>query len=364
MSVSGGGAAGRSEGAAAARDYDAGVTNRRGKTRKGAPAAASRAAGKKSVPKRSRKPGAGPPSGPAPGQVRLARELQQRHPEISFTRAKHEVTVGRVRVGGLVVDDPGAWVDPGARIDWAPDAPPARRGRATAIELAYADEDVVVAVKPAGLLTQPTPEREKDTLLSRVGLELARRRGGERGYLAVVHRLDKETSGLVAFATSRKGLEALQAQLENHTMHRVYDALVEGSVFEDAGTFRQDLVGDGTHRKRWVAKPGTRGKPAVTHWRVVRRMPIATRVSVELETGRTHQIRIHFAAAGHPVIGDRVYRPGALPRFPIAFRRLALHAGELAFAHPRDGRTVRVTTPPPEDYRRLLDKLETAKMRP
>jgi len=297
------------------------------------------------------------------GHVRVARALQAKHPELSFTRAKHEVSVGRVRVGGLVIDDPGAWIDPGARLEWSPDAPAGRRARATAVELVHADEDVVVAVKPAGLLTQPTPDREKDTLLSRVGLELARRRGGERGFLAVVHRLDKETSGLVAFATSRKGLAALQAQLEDHTMHRVYDALVEGSVYEDAGTFQQDLVGDGTHRKRWVAKPGTRGKPAVTHWRVVKRMPIATRVRVELETGRTHQIRIHFAAAGHPVIGDRVYRPGALPRFPVAFRRLALHAGELAFAHPRDGRTLRVTAAPPEDFRRLLDKLESAKIR-
>jgi len=297
-------------------------------------------------------------------RVRLGRAVQGRFPELSFTRAKQEIASGRVRVGGLVVDDPGAWIDPAARLEWLRDAPAGRRAKARAVELAWADEDVVVAVKPAGLLTQPTPAREQDTLLSRVSLELARRREGERGFLAVVHRLDKETSGLVAFAASRRALEALQAELEQHTMHRVYDALVEGSVYEEAGTFAQELIGDGTHRKRWVAKPGERGKPAVTHWRVVRRFPTATRVTVELETGRTHQIRIHFAAAGHPVIGDRVYRPARLPRFPIPFKRLALHAGELAFAHPRGGRPVRVTAPPPEDYQRLLEKLAAAKIRP
>jgi 23S rRNA pseudouridine1911/1915/1917 synthase len=100
------------------------------------------------------------------------------------------------------------------------------------------------------------------------------------------------------------------------------------------------------------------GKPAVTHWRRLHRYALATRVEVRLETGRTHQIRIHFAAAGHPVVGERVYRSPRAPRFPIDFARLALHAGELAFDHPSDGRRVVVRSPPPADYAALLEKLE------
>ena len=255
------------------------------------------------------------------------------------------------------MQDPGAWIEPARRVEWNPDVPAQRRVPAPTVELAYADEHVVVAVKPAGLLTQPTPERERDTLLSRVSLELSRQRGGDRGFLAVVHRLDKETSGLVAFAASRRGLESLQAQLEDHSMGRLYDAVVEGVIERAAGSFDWALIGDGTHRKRGIAGPDETGKPAVTHWRVEQRFPLATRVAVQLETGRTHQIRIHFAAAGHPVIGDRVYRPRRLPSFPVAFPRLALHAAELAFDHPKSGRRLTFQSPLPEDFRALLERL-------
>jgi len=306
-------------------------------------------------PRRSR-PAAAPAAAEA-GRERLARRLQREHPELSFTRAKHEVESGRVAVDGEPQQDPGAWVDAGQRLEWRPDAPARRRVQTPAVEIVHADDDVVVAVKPAGLLTQPTPERERDTLYSRVSLALGRRREGGRGFLAVVHRLDKETSGLVAFAASRRALESLQAQLEEHSMGRIYDAVVEGVVERAAGSFDWALVGDGTHRKRGVAAPGERGKPAVTHWRVEHRYPLATRVAAQLETGRTHQIRIHFAHAGHPVVGDRVYRPSRLPRFPIAFPRLALHAAELAFDHPRSGRRLTFQAPLPEDYRHLLERL-------
>lgn len=293
----------------------------------------------------------------ADGRERLGRRLQRERPELSFSRAKHEIEAGRVRVEGQVVQDPGAWVEPKRRVEWNPDAPAQKRLHAPTIELLYSDEHVIVAMKPAGLLTQPTPEREKDTLLSRVSLALARQRGGDRGFLAVVHRLDKETSGLVAFAASRRALESLQAQLEDHTMGRLYDAVVEGVVERAAGSFDWALIGDGTHRKRGVAGPDERGKPAVTHFRVEQRYALATRLAVQLETGRTHQIRIHFAYAGHPVVGDRVYRPSRWPSFPIAFPRLALHAAELSFDHPKTGRRVTVRAPLPEDYRHLLERL-------
>jgi 23S rRNA pseudouridine1911/1915/1917 synthase len=146
-------------------------------------------------------------------------------------------------------------------------------------------------------------------------------------------------------------------------MGRHYEAVVEGDLERAAGTFDFALVGDGTHRKRGVAGPGEVGKPAVTHWRVLERFRLATRVAVELETGRTHQIRIHFAAAGHPVVGEKVYRPRRLPAFPVAFPRLALHAAELAFEHPRDRRRIVVKAPLPADFRALLERLARARVR-
>jgi 23S rRNA pseudouridine1911/1915/1917 synthase len=111
-------------------------------------------------------------------------------------------------------------------------------------------------------------------------------------------------------------------------------------------------------------RQGERGKPAVTHWRVVRRFGAATQVEVALETGRTHQIRIHFAAAGHPVVGDPVYRAGGGAPMTIDFPRQALHAGELGFLHPADRRPMRFTAPPPTDLEKLLERLAAAKMRP
>ena len=292
----------------------------------------------------------------APEKARLARRVAELYPELSYTRAKRAVEGGQVTVDGQRVADAGAWVALSQRVVWDRNVAVERIVQGPSVELVHADADVAVAVKPAGLLTQPTTDREKDTLLTRVSSELSRRKaaGAGRPYVAVVHRLDKETSGLVAFATSRRGQESLQRQLEDHSMGRVYEAIVEGDPARDSGTFDRALVGDGTHKRRWVARPGERGKPAVTHWEVVRRYGVATHVRVRLETGRTHQIRIHFAAAGHPVIGERVYRPIRMDDPEIEAPRQMLHAAEIAFSHPATGRRVKVETPPPADFAALL----------
>jgi 23S rRNA pseudouridine1911/1915/1917 synthase len=288
--------------------------------------------------------------------ARFARRLTEVYPELSFTRAKRVIEGGQVSVDGQLLFDPGAYVAPTAQLVWDPNRKVERPVEGPKVELLHSDADVVVAVKPAGLLTQPTTEREKDTLLSRVSQALARKAGG-RTFVSVVHRLDKDSSGLVAFATSKRGLAALQKQLEDHSMGRTYDALVEGNLAGDSGTFREDLVGDGTHRRRWVARPNERGKPAVTHWQVVQRFGIATQVRVRLETGRTHQIRIHFAAAGHPIIGERVYRKRTLGEPPVKTPRQALHAAELSFAHPATGLRLTFEAPVPEDFRALVAEL-------
>jgi 23S rRNA pseudouridine1911/1915/1917 synthase len=294
--------------------------------------------------------------------ARFARRLTEVYPDLSFTRAKRVIEGGQVTVDGQLLLDPGAYVAPDARLEWDPNRKLARPVEGPKVELLHSDAEVVVAVKPAGLLTQPTTDKEKDTLLSRVSQALARKAGG-RAFVSVVHRLDKDSSGLVAFATSKRGLAALQKQLEDHSMGRTYDALVEGHLAADKGTFREDLVGDGTHRRRWIAGPNERGKPAVTHWEVVQRFGVATQVRVRLETGRTHQIRIHFAAAGHPIVGERVYRKRTLGEPPVKTPRQALHAAELSFAHPSTGLRMTFKAPVPDDFRALVADLRKRQSR-
>jgi len=295
--------------------------------------------------------GAPTDSDPKPRR-RLARAAHELRPDASFTRAKRAVLAGQVTVDGIVVRDPGAWVGAGAAIEWN-EAGAAVAGQ---VVIVTADDALVVAIKPAGLLTVPTPERERDTMITRLALAV-RRKSGRRPYLGVVHRLDRDTSGLVAFGANRRAQAALQRQLLERSMGRFYEAWVAGDLRGEAGTFDRELIGDGVRRRRWVARPGERGKPAVTHWSVISRHGIATRVRVALETGRTHQIRIHFAAAGHPVLGEPVYRaPGVvMPALPVA--RQALHAAELVLDHPHDGRRLRFAAPLPADLEALVAAL-------
>ena len=186
--------------------------------------------------------------------------------------------------------------------------------------------------------------------------------GGARTYVSVVHRLDKETSGILVFARSRRGLIGLQAQLRAHTMDRRYRAVVEGDLAGDAGTFDKDLVAEPGERRRGVAKPGEPGIRAVTEWTVIERFGIATLVEARLKTGRTHQIRIHFANAGHVLVGDSVYRDRKEKPFPVAFPRQALHAGHLGFTTP-EGKKVSLDADPPGDFLKLLDDLRKKRKR-
>jgi 23S rRNA pseudouridine1911/1915/1917 synthase len=295
---------------------------------------------------------------PKAEEERIVRRLARDHAGVSASRLKRAVLDGQVTVDGAAVDDPGALVAPGSAVVWDPNRRVQRRVR-TSLQVLHEDADCVVVYKPAGLLTHPTEAGEKDTLLSRVSAYVARRAksgGGGRGYVGVVHRLDKETSGLLSFATSRRGLVTLQAQLRAHTMDRVYTAVVEGNVTGEKGVFDSPLVADRGDRRRGVAKAGEEGLHAVTEWRVVERFGLATLVEARLKTGRTHQVRVHFAEAGHPLVGDPVYRDPRRPPFPVAFPRQALHAGRLGFTTP-SGERVSLETPPPEDMTRLIEAL-------
>ncbi len=242
-----------------------------------------------------------------------------------------------------------------AKLELYPSRPPRRRVR-TRLSVLYEDGDFLIVDKPAGLLTVPTEAREKDTLWSRALLYLQHRYGG-RPYAGIVHRLDKDTSGALVFARSRFALHSLQERFRSHAIDREYVALVSGRAPE-SGVFDAALLREPGLR-RGVAPLGHRGRRALTRYRVLERLPEATLVSIRPETGRTHQIRVHFSAAGHPILGDRVYGSEAAGQRRVP--RQMLHARSLGFPHPRTGERVAAEAPLPDDFERLLSTLRARK---
>jgi 23S rRNA pseudouridine1911/1915/1917 synthase len=218
------------------------------------------------------------------------------------------------------------------------------------IHVLYQDRQVLIVDKPAGVLTQPTPAREPDTLLERAGRFLKRTRGVTSPYVGIVHRLDRDTSGVILLVCSRQALRPFQALFRAHTIERRYLTVVEGSLTPDRGTIDLPLVADRGDGRRGVTRTPGRGVPATTHYEVIERFgATATLVACHLETGRTHQIRIHLAESGHPVVSDPVYRPSGLAPFPLPFSRQALHAQALGFIHPFSGVGLRVEAPMPAE---------------
>jgi len=287
--------------------------------------------------------------------IRLDKLVAERF-GLSRRAAQEAIRNGRIDVAGLRCDEPGREIEPGSEVAYGPSRPKARKV-STRLQLLYEDRDILIVDKPAGLLTLPTADRERDTLLARASRFLRLRYGG-RPFLGVVHRLDKETSGALVFARSHAAQRALQTLFKAHDVERQYLAVVEGKVNREAGTVRLALVTESTDLRRGVAREPGLGRQAVTHFRVVERFgSIATLLACWLETGRTHQIRIHLAELGHPVIGDRVYRPRMLPHPEVSFQRQALHAQTLGFRHPISGETVSVESPLPSDLAELISEL-------
>jgi 23S rRNA pseudouridine1911/1915/1917 synthase len=284
--------------------------------------------------------------------VRLDQAVSQRF-ALSRRAAREAVRRGRVDVDGATISEPGLAVLPDAAIELHANRP-VRRTVRTRLAVLHEDGDVLIVDKPAGLLTVPTEAREKDTLWTRAIHYLQHRYGG-RPYAGIVHRLDRDTSGALVFARSRDALHALQDLFRRHAIEREYVALVEGSL-PDRGTFDRDLVRTPGLR-RSVAKEGEEGKRAVTRFETIERLPRASYVAVRPETGRTHQIRVHFAASGHPILGDRVYGPALEGSGPRVGGRQLLHARRLGFVHPRTGEAVSVESPIPQDFREALAAL-------
>lgn len=218
--------------------------------------------------------------------------------------------------------------------------------------IAYEDAHLLVVEKEAGMLTVPTDHGEDRTLMHEVARYLSK--GPRLTRLAhVVHRLDRDTSGVLVFGKTAAMAQALSEQFEARKPERAYDVLVAGQIREDQGTFRSYLATN-KDLDQFSTQVVGQGKLAVTHFRVERRLRGATLLRVHLETGRRNQIRVHLAEAGHPVLGDVRYRPEEAKHPLWRHKRLALHARTLGFTHPVTGQPVRVTSELPAAFTEFL----------
>jgi 23S rRNA pseudouridine1911/1915/1917 synthase len=224
------------------------------------------------------------------------------------------------------------------------------------LDIVYEDEDLLVINKPKGLVVHPAAGHQDDTLVNGLLYAMGDDLSGINGELrpGIVHRIDKDTSGLLAVAKNDLAHAVLASQLKDHTMARTYEAIVCGSFKEDSGTVDAPIGRHPSDRKKMTVTQRN-SKHAVTHWEVVARYRGYTHIRCKLETGRTHQIRVHMAHIGHPILGDTVY---GHKKPELGQDSQCLHAGALCFRHPRDGRPVMVFAPLPDYFQSVLEKLQ------
>ena len=222
------------------------------------------------------------------------------------------------------------------------------------LDVVYEDADVIVVNKPSGMVVHPAPGHPDGTLVNALLYHCAGTLSGIGGALrpGIVHRIDRDTSGLIIAAKNDAAHQYLSAQLADHTLARTYECIVVGKLREDRGTVDAPIARHPTDRKRMAVVAG--GREAVTHWEVIARYPGYTHVRCRLETGRTHQIRVHMAYIGHPILGDTVY--GAKKEVP-GLTGQCLHAVGLRFLHPRTHEVVELSCPLPEEFTRMLQKI-------
>jgi len=257
---------------------------------------------------------------------------------------KQMLTGGRILVNGSPARRADVALAVGDVVEIAAKQP-RRPALPSGLELVHEDEDIVVVDKPPGLLTIATDRERERTAYAQ--LTARARASTPPGRIFIVHRLDQRASGLLVFATSPAAKRMLQEQFAAHTVERTYLAVVEGRPPRASGTISNRLIDDAPGRVRETRDPG-RGRPAVTHWRVVRAGAEHTLLEVKLATGRRNQIRVHLTGLGHPIAGDAGYGARTDP-----FGRLALHAHVLGFDHPSTGDRVRFVSAPPVEFTRL-----------
>ena len=308
---------------------------------------------------------------------RIDRVLAEAIGTLSRSRVKALIGEGALSVAeadgaSRVIGEPAEGARPGRAYTLVVPAPVAARPEAQAIPfpILFEDRDLIVLDKPAGLVVHPAPGNLDGTLVNAL---LAHCGPGLTGIGAekrpgIVHRLDKDTSGVMVVAKTQRASDGLTAAFAARDLERSYVALCWGLPDPPVGDIEGAIGRDKRDRKR-MAVVGHGGKAALTYYKVMRAFGLAAaQVECRLATGRTHQIRVHLSAGGHPLIGDPLYLrrvpavaktlPDSLRRALLDFPRQALHAASLGFAHPRTGAMLRFETPPPEDMRRLLSLLE------
>jgi len=306
---------------------------------------------------------------------RLDRFLSQAAEGFSRTRLKALIEEGCVRVDGVVAADPARKLGPGALVTL--DAPPAQEteiaGEDIPLDVVFEDEHLIVVNKPAGLVTHPAPGHSSGTLVNALirhcGASLSGIGGVKRP--GIVHRLDKDTSGLIVAAKTDAAHQGLADLFADHgrsgSLVREYAALVWGDMRQSAGVVDAAIGRHAHSRERMAVVDEERGRHAVTHWRVEKALGAVTLVRCRLETGRTHQIRVHLAHIGHPLLGDSVYGAGfktkanrldeASQAALAALNRQALHAQTLGFEHPATAQPLFFERPPPPDFMNLVQAL-------
>ncbi|MBU6207586.1 MAG: RluA family pseudouridine synthase [Alphaproteobacteria bacterium] len=296
---------------------------------------------------------------------RLDRALAALIPTLSRERIKALISAGQVRMGDALVRDPATKVKAGAAYALSIPAPAPAHNVPQDIPLviAYEDAHLLVVDKPAGLAVHPAAGNLDGTLVNALLHHCAGQLSGIGGVArpGIVHRIDKDTSGLLVVAKSDPAHEGLARQFARHSIERRYLALVSGTPLMASGIVDAALGRSSTNRKKIAVVADGRGKRAVTHWRRLERLNDAALVECQLETGRTHQVRVHMASLGHPLIGDPVYgrtRPAHREILrDLGFHRQALHAAVLGFFHPITHESLTFSSEMPNDMQRLFSNL-------
>ncbi|MBS0254986.1 MAG: RluA family pseudouridine synthase, partial [Proteobacteria bacterium] len=284
---------------------------------------------------------------------------------LSRARVQALLGEGRVRLAGRPVDQPSLKVAEGTAYEIAVPAAAPAEAQAQDIPLAIIFEDahLLVVDKPAGLVVHPAAGNLDGTLVNALLHHCAGQLSGIGGVArpGIVHRIDKDTSGLLVVAKSDAAHEGLAAQFAAHSIERTYRALVGGAPQPASGTVSARIGRSDANRKKMALVGETRGKHAVTHYATLERLGPASLVECRLETGRTHQVRVHMASIGHALLGDPLYGhdPKALRALlhQLGFRRQALHAASLGFIHPLSGERLAFASPLPADFSALLEEL-------
>jgi 23S rRNA pseudouridine1911/1915/1917 synthase len=288
--------------------------------------------------------------------------------ELSRERIKALIAEGRITVAGQLAESGSAKHPPGA--EFAIDVPPAAEAKAQPQEIplviAYEDEHLVVVDKPAGMVVHPAAGNPDGTLVNALLHHCRGQLSGIGGVArpGIVHRIDKDTSGLLVVAKTDLAHEGLAAQFADHSISRTYLALCAGHPRPADGTVNARIGRSDANRKKMAILPpdSPRGKHAVTHYKTLKEYDNCALVECRLETGRTHQVRVHFASIGHALLGDPVYGRIPAPLRPLlrqlGFARQALHAASLGFIHPASGEWVEFSAGLPADMGELIDELD------